>query len=91
MYLDEHIGNIVVNKPEVVREDSIVNEVVENFKERSRIGILKYNTTLDRDDLSLEQWLSHAIEEAMDLTLYLTKIKRELKNKIKYDATTENI
>lgn len=91
MYLDEHIENIVVNQPEVVREDSIVNEVVENFKERSRIGILKYNTTLDRDDLSLEQWLSHAIEETMDLTLYLTKIKKELKNRIKYDATKQNI
>ena len=87
MHLDEVIRDIMVNNPEVVREDSIVNEVVDNFKERSRIGVLKYNTTLDRDDLSIEQWLSHAIEEAMDLTLYLTKIKKELKERIHNDTT----
>lgn len=87
MHLDEVIRDIMVNNSEVVREDSIVNEVVDNFKERSRIGVLKYNTTLDRDDLSIEQWLSHAIEEAMDLTLYLTKIKKELKERIHNDTT----
>lgn len=87
MHLDEVIRDIMVNNPEVVREDSIVSEVVDNFKERSKVGILKYNTTLDRNDLSLEQWFSHAIEEAMDLTLYLTKIKNELKNRIKDDTT----
>ena len=87
MYLDEVIRDIIVSDMEIVREDSIVNEVVENFKERSRIGVLKYNTTLDRDDLSIEQWLSHAIEEAMDLTLYLTKIKKELKERIHNDTT----
>ena len=63
MYLDEHIGDIVVNKPEVVREDSIVNEVVENFKERSRIGILKYNTTLDRTDIDFIGWVNHLQQE----------------------------
>lgn len=62
-------------------EDSIVNAVVKKFKQRSKVGIEKYGTTLDRDDLSFEQWIEHAIEEAMDLTLYLQKIKQELKTK----------
>jgi hypothetical protein len=62
-------------------EDPIVEAVREKLKQRSAVGIKKYGTTLDRDDLSLEQWLDHATEEAMDLCLYLTKIKEELKNK----------
>ena len=81
MYLDEHIGDIVVNKPEVVREDSIVNEVVENFKERSRIGILKYNTTLDRTDIDFIGWVNHLQQELMDATLYLERLKKEYNGK----------
>lgn len=81
MYLDEHIGDIVVNKPEVVREDSIVNEVVENFKERSRVGILKYNTTLDRTDIDFIGWVNHLQQELMDATLYLERLKKEYNGK----------
>lgn len=81
MFLDEHIGSIVVNNPEIVREDSIVNEVVENFKERSKIGILKYNTTLDRKDIDFVGWLDHLQQELMDATLYIQKLKKEYNGK----------
>ena len=81
MYLDEHIENIVVNQPEVVIEDSIVNNVVENFKERSRIGILKYNTTLDRTDIDFIGWANHLQQELMDATLYLERLKKEYNGK----------
>jgi hypothetical protein len=77
-FLDE-VLETKVNEPEIV--DPIVEVVRERFKQRSCAGIKKYGTTLDRNDLSLEQWLDHAIEEAMDFCLYLTKIKEELKNK----------
>ena len=62
-------------------EDSIVKSVTDKFKERSKVGIKKYNKTMDRDDLSLDQWLIHAQEEAMDLTLYLEKIVTLLKKR----------
>jgi hypothetical protein len=57
-------------------KDTIVQSVIEQFKERSKIGINKYNTTLDRTDLDRIQWLQHAQEEAMDLILYLEKLKQ---------------
>lgn len=59
-------------------KDSIVEQVVDKFNERSRVGIEKYGTTLDRDDLSLIQWLTHLQEELMDATLYIHKLKNEL-------------
>lgn len=62
-----------------MKRDRIVESVVEKFRSRSEVGIRKYGTTLDRNDLSLEQWLDHAIEEQMDSILYLTKIKEEFK------------
>lgn len=57
-------------------EDSIVKSVIESFKQRSEIGILKYGKTLDRNDLTFLQWVQHAQEELMDAILYLEKLKR---------------
>ena len=81
MYLDEHIGSIVVNSPEIVREDSIVNEVIKKFKDRSDVGIKKYGTTLDRDDLTTVQWIEEAQAEAMDFCLYLERLKKQYNEK----------
>ena len=43
--------------------DSVVQSVIESFVERSNIGKKKYNTDLDRTDLSINDWLQHAQEE----------------------------
>jgi hypothetical protein len=59
--------------------DKIVISVLESFKKRSEIGIKKYNTTLERTDLSTLEWLQHAQEEAMDFVLYLERLKQEYK------------
>lgn len=62
--------------------DSVVTEVINRYKDRAKLGLNKYGTTLDRDDLTTEQWLEHAIEEALDLSLYLTKLKQNFKKSI---------
>ena len=55
--------------------DSVVESIIEKFRQRSAVGIKKYNTTLDRTDLNEEQWKDHLLEELMDAILYLTKIR----------------
>ena len=55
--------------------DSIVRSVIQSFVQRAKIGKEKYNTTLDRNDLTLLEWIQHAQEEHMDGILYLEKIK----------------
>lgn len=64
-------------------EDKIVLRVLARFNERSQVGIRKYNTTLERNDLSTLEWLTHAQEEAMDFVLYLERLKDEYKAKQK--------
>ena len=59
--------------------DKIVNQVIQNFEKRSIIGFLKYGTNLERNDMNFLQWANHLQEELMDATLYLEKIKDELK------------
>ena len=63
-------------------EDPIVVAVMTKLYERSQVGIKKYGTTLERDDLSAIEWLNHAQDEVMDLCLYLERLKREIKGKL---------
>jgi hypothetical protein len=59
-------------------KDSIVESVIEKYKERSERGIEKYGKTLDRNDLLVKEWLNHLQEELMDATLYIEKLKNKL-------------
>ena len=60
-------------------KDKIVKSVIDKYQQRSDVGIKKYNNTMDRDDLSLDEWLTHLQEELMDATLYIEKLKTESK------------
>jgi hypothetical protein len=59
--------------------DQIVIKVLAKYSERSQLGIKKYGRTLDRDDLNLIDWLNHLQEELMDATLYIEKLKADVK------------
>ena len=62
-------------------KDTIVESVIEQFKQRSNVGINKYGVTLDRTDLNALEWLQHLQEELMDATLYVQKLKEKLNDK----------
>ena len=62
-------------------KDTIVESVIEQFKQRSEAGINKYGVTLDREDLNALEWLQHLQEELMDATLYVQKLKEKLNDK----------
>ena len=55
--------------------DKIVERVINLFRSRSKRGIEKYGTTLEDNELTSEEWLTHLQEELMDATLYIEKIK----------------
>tara|TARA_R110002074_G_C12269813_1_gene642037 strand:+ start:215 stop:406 length:192 start_codon:yes stop_codon:yes gene_type:complete len=59
-------------------EDSVCSKILE----RAKVGKEKYGTTMERTDLSLEEWLTNAQEEAMDLAIYLEKIKEKLNEEV---------
>ena len=58
--------------------DAIVDETVAMLLARSKLGQAKYGTTLMRNDLSLLDWMRHAIEESLDRTLYLLRALKDL-------------
>ena len=55
--------------------DPIVQNIVEKFLSRSQIGIKKYGTTLQDNNLPTLDWIVHTQEELMDAILYLEKLK----------------
>tara|TARA_R100001463_G_scaffold12998_3_gene34748 strand:+ start:2215 stop:2508 length:294 start_codon:yes stop_codon:yes gene_type:complete len=65
------------------KKDSYVQIVKAKFEARSQTGIKKYNTTLEREDLNLQEWLNHLQEELMDATLYVERLKAEVGDKLR--------
>ena len=63
---------------DMIKKDSIVESVVNQFKERSDVGIKKYGVTLDREDIDVLGWLNHLQQELMDATLYIEKLKTKV-------------
>lgn len=56
------------------------------LRERHDKGLAKYGTTVDRKDLTPEEWAQHAIEEMLDGAAYLMRLKdeiQEIRNNLK--------
>ena len=64
-----------------VREESDrnVEEVVKQLRDRAEKGLDKYGVTTERKDLSTVEWLQHLQEELMDASVYIEKLKSEIK------------
>jgi len=58
--------------------DPVVLDVCMRLIERSIIGEKKYDTTLDKNNLPLSDWLNHAFEEVLDFANYIEKTRKQL-------------
>lgn len=68
-----------VSNPVVeLTNDTVVNTVIQSFILRSNLGFKKYGQTMDRTDLTPQEWANHMQEELMDAILYLERLKRDL-------------
>ena len=52
----------------------IEEQVIKKIRKRAEAGLEKYGTTMERIDLTEQEWLQHAQEEALDLAVYLERI-----------------
>ena len=53
-------------------KDKIVKQVVDKYTSRSEVGIAKYGTTLENNNV--DNYMNHLQQELMDATLYIEKI-----------------
>ena len=52
----------------------VTEQVINDIQQRELKGIDTYGTTMDREDLTQDQWLQHAYEESLDFCIYLKKL-----------------
>jgi hypothetical protein len=76
----EREGKVVIynekNSRTVLKTDSIVDGVIDQLIDRANVGKTKYNTDLDRTDLSTLDWLNHLQQELLDGANYIEKLKK---------------
>lgn len=58
----------------------ILYNIIDDLLAREDKGLKEYGTTMDRTDLNEIDWLQHAYEEALDLSIYLKKLINIKKN-----------
>ena len=52
----------------------VTEQVINDIQQRELKGIETYGKTMDRQDLTQDQWLQHAYEESLDFCIYLKKL-----------------
>lgn len=62
-------------------EDLIVENVLNKIHSRAQVGLIKYGTSMLRDDIDTVEWLRHAQEEALDLAVYLERVIYDLESR----------
>ena len=67
---------------DVSKEKGTTEAIVDMIRSRSEFGLNKYGVSMDRTDLTTEQWIQHAIEEMLDGAQYLYRIKQELAKRL---------
>ena len=66
--------------------DKNVEKVITQLRDREEEGLRKYGVNTERVDLTTLQWLQHLQEELMDASVYIEKLKNELKEKQKEEG-----
>lgn len=65
-------------QPAIELPSTIVRDLCEALQSRERCGSLKYGATLDRPDLTAEQWSEHLEQELLDAAGYNRAFRSEL-------------
>jgi hypothetical protein len=56
-------------------KDPIIESVIQKLRSRGEVGIKKYGTTLEENNV--DDFLTHVQEELMDAVNYIEKLKKD--------------
>ena len=71
--------------------DKNVEKVITQLRDREEEGLRKYGVNTERVDLTPLQWLQHLQEELMDASVYIEKLKNEMKETRQKDFDNSTI
>jgi len=58
-YHEMHEFDQLTTQQDLLKKDSVVESIKNQFDKRSSLGIKKYGTTLNENELSLTEWMEH--------------------------------
>jgi hypothetical protein len=53
----------------------VEDEVCEMIQQRAKVGLNKYGVTMEREDLTHDEWLEHLQHELMDAIVYIQRLR----------------
>jgi len=53
----------------------VEDEVCNTIQERAKVGKAKYGVTMEREDLSHDEWLEHLQNELLDAAVYIQRLR----------------
>jgi len=68
----------LISIPDDIAKDPLVKKICEKMINRSNMGIKKYGDTMANANYGLISGIDNAIEEALDLAVYLEDVKLKL-------------
>jgi hypothetical protein len=68
----------LISIPDDIAKDPLVKKICEKIINRSNMGIKKYGDTMANANYGLISGIDNAIEEALDLAVYLEDVKLKL-------------
>lgn len=69
----------------------IEDEVCDEIQARAKVGERKYGTTMERTDFDTVTWIQYALEEALDLAVYLKRLMYEIATLTKRNEYLEEV
>ena len=61
-------------------KDKTVNNLMVKFSNRSIVSNKKHNNTIDKVERPIKEWVSEALDEAMDMCVYLQRLLEKIEN-----------
>ena len=81
LQMQEDLGTYLECGGSLYAQDKVIDEVLKRFISRADVGMVKYGTSMADNDGDTLYWINHAIEEAMDMVNYLTRVKQGIESK----------
>ena len=63
-----------------VSKDATLNNLMVKFSNRAIVSNKKHNNTIDKVERPIKEWVSEALDEAMDMCVYLQRLIEKIEN-----------
>jgi len=70
--------NLLSGRGRLKRNSATLDSIIHLMRRREKVGLDHYKCTVDRTDVPPEFWVRMAVEESLDLAIYLTRLLRDI-------------